>query len=160
MNDSYQVEEKDYAGFWVRTGALLIDVVILSIFVTIPLSYIYGPSYWQEDFLVYGFWDVVLGFIFPFVATIWFWKKYLGTPGKMAVKIEIVDATSGQPMTRGQAIGRYFAYILSAIPFGFGYLWVAIDKRKRGWHDILANTVVLHSSEKETSQYTQANQGD
>ena len=137
-----------------RTRALLIDIVILSILIAIPLSYIYGPSYWQDDILVHGFWDVMLGSIFPFVATMWFWNKYLGTPGKMALKIKIVDATTGQPMSKGQAIGRYFAYIISMIPFGFGYLWVAIDKRKRGWHDILANTVVLHSREKALARFT------
>jgi uncharacterized RDD family membrane protein YckC len=40
-------------------------------------------------------------------------------------------------------VGRYFAYFLSTIPLGLGLIWVAFDKRKQGWHDKLAGTVVI-----------------
>ena len=81
--------------------------------------------------------------VLPFVATIWFWLRFLGTPGKMLVKIKIVDANTGNKMSVGQAIGRYFAYIISSIPFGLGFIWIAFDKKKQGWHDKLAGTVVI-----------------
>ncbi len=143
------MENKEYAGFWIRFGALLIDLVIMAIVLYVPLSLIYGEEYWLGDKLIYGFWDVMLGYVVPFVATIWFWLRYLGTPGKMVMKLQIVDASTGGKMRTGQAIGRYFAYILSAVPLCLGFIWVGIDQRKQGWHDKLAGTVVIRNTGKE-----------
>lgn len=137
------MENQQYAGFWIRSGALLIDILVMAIVFYIPLSFIYGEDYWLEDRLIYGFWDVLLGYVAPFVATIWFWLRFLGTPGKMATKLRIVDATTGEKMSTAQAVGRYFAYIPAMLPLGLGLIWVGIDKRKQGWHDKLAGTVVI-----------------
>lgn len=147
------MEDKEYAGFWIRFGAFLIDSVVMLIVLYIPLSFIYGEEYWVGDQSIYGFWDVMLGYVVPFIATIWFWLRFLGTPGKMALKLEIVDAKTGRKMSPGQAIGRYFAYFVSAIPFGLGFIWVGIDKRKQGWHDKLAGTVVVRNSGKESVRF-------
>ncbi|MEP3857197.1 MAG: RDD family protein [Porticoccus sp.] len=147
------MENKEYAGFWIRFGALLIDLVIMMIVLYVPLSLIYGEEYWVGDKLIYGFWDVMLGYVVPFVATIWFWLHYLGTPGKMAMKLQIVDASTGGKMRTGQAIGRYFAYIISAVPLCLGFIWVGVDQRKQGWHDKLAGTVVIRNTGKESVQF-------
>ena len=147
------MENKEYAGFWIRFGALLIDLVIMAIVLYVPLSLIYGEEYWLGDKLIYGFWDVMLGYVVPFVATIWFWLRYLGTPGKMVMKLQIVDASTGGKMRTGQAIGRYFAYILSAVPLCLGFIWVGVDQRKQGWHDKLAGTVVIRNTGKESVQF-------
>ena len=79
--------------------------------------------------------------------TLSFWYFFQATPGKMAVKTKIVDAKTGEPPHMGQYIGRYFAYILSALACGLGFLWIAWDSRKQGWHDKLAGTVVIQSTE-------------
>lgn len=147
------MENKEYAGFWIRLGAMLIDVVILLIVVSVPLTLIYGAEYWEEDKLLFGFWDLTISYIMPFVATIWFWLRYLGTPGKMATKLEIVDARTGNKMSTGQAIGRYFADIPAGLPLGLGFIWIGIDKRKQGWHDKLAGTVVIRNTGKEPIQF-------
>lgn len=96
-----------------------------------------------------GFWDVFLGYVVPIYATVWFWLKYLATPGKMATKLKVVDAISGEKMSVRQAIGHYFAYIPAMLPLGLGFIWVGIDKKKQGWHDKLAGTVVIRDDEKE-----------
>ena len=141
------MNEQEYAGFWVRLGATLIDTVIIVIVITIPLSFIYGEQYWLGSQYIRGFWDLVLGWVVPIVATIWFWLRYLGTPGKMVLKLKIVDAKTGKKMTTVQAIGRYFAYLVSIIPFCLGFIWIGIDSRKQGWHDKLAGTVVTKTNE-------------
>ena len=141
-----EMNEHEYAGFWIRVGAALIDTVIFLIVIMIPLSIIYGQQYWQGTHYIYGFWDVILGYVVPIVATVWFWLRFMGTPGKMALKLRIVDASTGNKLSVGQAIGRYFAYILSILPFGLGFIWVGIDRRKQGWHDKLAGTVVIRDS--------------
>ena len=147
------MSNKEYAGFWIRFGALLIDMVVMLIVLYIPLSFIYGQEYWSGDKLIYGFWDVFLGYVVPICATVWFWLKYLATPGKMATKLQVVDAVSGKKMSTGQAIGRYFAYIPAMLPLGLGLIWVGIDKKKQGWHDKLAGTVVIRDTEKESVNF-------
>jgi uncharacterized RDD family membrane protein YckC len=142
------MEEQEYAGFWIRLGATLIDTVIMMIVLGVPLGMIYGRQYWGDDQFIHGFWDFILGYVVPIVGTIWFWLRFLGTPGKMALKLRVVDARTGNKLGVGQAIGRYFAYLVSIIPFCLGFIWIGIDKRKQGWHDKLAGSVVIrdHSS--------------
>ena len=147
------MKNKEYAGFWIRFGAVLIDLIVMSIVLYVPLTLIYGKAYWLGDQLIYGFWDVIIGYVVPVVATIWFWLRFLGTPGKMATKLEIVDAATGKKMSKGQAIGRYFAYLVAALPLCLGFIWIGIDKRKQGWHDKLAGTVVLRKTDKEPVKF-------
>ena len=139
------MEDVEYAGFWIRLGAVLIDLMVMGVVLYIPSTVIYGSEYWVGDQFFYGFWDLMFSYVLPLVGTIWFWLRFSGTPGKMALKLKIVDAGTGNKLTFGQAIGRYFAYILSAIPFFLGYIWVGFDKRKQGWHDKLAGTVVIRN---------------
>jgi len=140
------MNELEYAGFWIRVGATLIDTMIMMIVLMVPLSIIYGEQYWLGGEYIHGFWDVLLGYIVPVVATIWFWLRFMGTPGKMALKLKIVDAKTGNRLSTGQAIGRYFAYLVSMLPFGLGFIWIGIDSKKQGWHDKLAGTVVVKSN--------------
>ena len=73
-----------------------------------------------------------------------FWRsKFSATPGKMAIHAQIVDArTLGRP-TLGQLVIRYLGYFVSTIPLCLGLMWVGFDRRKQGWHDKLADTVVI-----------------
>jgi len=61
----------------------------------------------------------------------------------MAVHARVVDARTFQPPGTGQLIIRYLGYFVATVPFCLGLLWVAFDKRKQGWHDKLAGTVVI-----------------
>ena len=145
--------EQDYAGFWIRVGASLIDTILIMV-LTFPIATaIYGEAYWDSESLVAGLWDVVLSYILPAIAVIVFWVYKSATPGKMITNLVIVDAETGGKPSTGQFIGRYFAYYLSAIPLMLGFIWVAFDKRKQGWHDKLAGTVVIRKNESEQLEY-------
>lgn len=72
------------------------------------------------------------------------WFKKQASIGKMAISAKIVDARTGGVPTKGQLIGRFFAYFLSFLPLGFGFLWIAFDSKKQGWHDKLAGTAVIY----------------
>ncbi|MCF6289848.1 MAG: RDD family protein [Desulfobacterales bacterium] len=63
------------------------------------------------------------------------------TPGKLAMGIRVVP--DGQPATLGGAFLRWVGYLVSTLPLGAGFLWAALDKDRRAWHDHLAATVVL-----------------
>ena len=140
------VDNVEYAGFWIRVGAALIDTLLL-IAITFPLLlWIYGWSYFGDDTgLVAGPADFVISWLDPAVAAIAFWLYRQATPGKMALSLRVVDATTGSTLSIGQSIGRYLAYYVSAIPLFIGFIWVAFDSKKRGWHDKLAGTVVIRA---------------
>ncbi len=138
-----------YAGFWARLGASIIDSILL-VTVTLPiLMAFYGESYLDSENIVEGPMDFMISWVLPMVSTIAFWVVKQSTPGKMALKMRIVDARTGQAPGVGQCIGRYLAYILSALPLLLGFLWVAFDSRKQGWHDKLAGTVVIRHRPKD-----------
>ncbi|MGK0440924.1 MAG: putative RDD family membrane protein YckC [Pseudohongiellaceae bacterium] len=132
-----------YADFWVRVGASIIDTLLMLIILGPVLTMIYGQEYWLGESVVHGAWDILLNYALPAVAMILFWVYKSATPGKMLFKLVIVDSNTGAKATTGQLIGRYFAYYVSAIPLLLGFIWVSFDKKKQGWHDKLAGTVVV-----------------
>lgn len=135
--------ELEYVGFWPRLGATLIDALLISFF-TVPLMrMVYGVGYWDDFALVRGPADAVINWILPAIATVAFWLARQATPGKMVVGARIVDAVTGEPPALGQCVIRYLGYFVSAVVLCLGYVWVAFDPRKQGWHDRLANTVVV-----------------
>jgi len=147
------MEQVEYAGFWIRTGAAIIDSILAMIIIMPLLTAIYGVSYWESELLFNGTWDVFLNYLFPAIAVVIFWVYKSATPGKMATKLTIVDARTGQHPTTSQFIIRYLGYYVSTIPLGLGILWVAFDKRKQGWHDKMANTVVIKSNQPEPVRF-------
>lgn len=113
---------------------------------TLPaLIGIYGWSYFDPEVtgFVAGPADFIISWIVPIFIVLGFWTWRQATPGKMAIKSKIVDAITGGKPTLKQWILRYIGYYVSLIPFGLGYFWVAFDKRKQGWHDKIAGTLVV-----------------
>ena len=134
-----------YVGFWKRTVAVLVDTFLI-ILVTLPiLIWAYGIEYLNNEHMEKGSFDFIINYVFPTIAVILLWKYYQATPGKMIFKATIVDANTGGKPTLKQWIIRYLGYFVSLLPFGLGYFWVAFDKKKQGFHDKLANTVVIQS---------------
>ena len=84
------------------------------------------------------------------VAIIAFWLLKQATPGKIAISAKIVDAKTGGEPSIGQYIIRYIAYFLSTIPLCLGFIWVAFDSKKQGWHDKIAGTVVVRPKKRDT----------
>ncbi|WGK70372.1 RDD family protein [Candidatus Haliotispira prima] len=169
-------DKLEYAGFWRRVGANLIDDLLITA-ITLPiLTEYYGWSYSDSENLFpngfLSFWlslvfplpagslDFWLSYFFPyiFVTSFWTWKQ--ATPGKMAVSVKIIDAKTGKAPSSGQCIGRYFAYLLSFLPLGLGFLWIAFDDRKRGWHDMLCRTAVVRYQKKKYKPPVPPGDGD
>lgn len=136
----------EYVGFWARVGATLIDSLLI-VAITLPLLFlIYGANYFLSEETIKGPADVLISYVLPTVAVIAFWHLKQATPGKMLLGAKIVDSTTGLPPATGKLVIRYFAYIISLIPLGLGYFWIAFDPKKQAWHDKLAGTVVVRSS--------------
>jgi uncharacterized RDD family membrane protein YckC len=136
-------EGLEYVGFWRRAGATVIDLMILGIVTMPPLYAVYGEQVFEADRLLLGRFDFFVTYLLPAVYAVAFWHYKQATPGKMAVSAIVVDASSGGRVPLARLVGRYFAYFISLAPFGVGFLWIAIDRRKQGWHDKLVRTVVI-----------------
>jgi uncharacterized RDD family membrane protein YckC len=80
---------------------------------------------------------VTLGY-FP-----WFWVRDGATPGMKMQNLRVVRDADGGPLSVGQAILRLIGYWVSGAVFYLGFIWIFIDKRRRGWHDLIAGTVVI-----------------
>lgn len=137
------MKQPQYAGFWIRVGSTLIDSVIL-IFITFPILWmVYGQEYFLGTQMFYGPADLVINYIFPIVITIFLWMKLRGTPGKVMLGLQVVDAKTLGTLSFKQSVIRYFGYFLIILPLGLGCILIAFDKRKQGWHDKLAGSLVI-----------------
>lgn len=140
-------QETKYVGFWARVAAGIIDSLAMLV-VTVPLMYVaYGSGFFtdfSDSSMVKGPMDIIINWVFPVVAIILFWTYKQATPGKMIFGAKIVDAKTGEKPSLGQWIIRYIGYFPATIVFFLGLMWVGWDKRKQGWHDKMANTVVVY----------------
>lgn len=132
-----------YAGFWIRLGAAIIDSILL-IFIILPLLLLLdGPQVLDPNYTGFSPVGIILQYVFPFIATLLFWKYRAATPGKILLKLRIVNADDGSDPSTGKFVIRYFGYMLSTITLLLGFIWIAFDKRKQSFHDKIANTVVV-----------------
>ncbi len=147
--DQTQVAHR-YAGFWIRFAAMLIDTLFL-----IGISYLlFNPlrrlmGYGEETlYSPVDLIELVVNFLYFILLTWWTGQ----TLGKMLLGIRVINGrTDGQRgnLSFGQAFMREFVgKILSSIPLGLGYLWVGWNEKKRGWHDMIANTYVIKQRKK------------
>ena len=71
-----------------------------------------------------------------------FWANGGATPGKMIMHIKVVDE-NGQKIDGGKAFARFVGYFISGVCLFLGFMWVALDPKKQGWHDKIAKTLVV-----------------
>jgi len=169
--------EPRYVGFWKRVLAFLIDSLVVSLILSPVMLALYGGGYFAKlnaeltallvssgdlnadlvrkleilsrpDSALSAISDIRVQFGL-LVATILFWRFRGATPGKMVVKARIVTADGLRQPSTGRLIGRFLAYFVSIIPSFLGFLWIAFDRRKQGWHDKLAGTVVINVEDED-----------
>ena len=94
-------------------------------------------------FVPLGFIVGLAAFVFLVLYFPFFWQRSGQTPGMKLMSIKVVRDRDGGPVSWGAAILRLIGYYVSALVFYIGYIWIFIDKRKRGWHDLIGGTVVI-----------------
>ena len=85
----------------------------------------------------------VLVVVIPFIYFPYFWSRDGQTPGMKQMGVKVVRDVDGGPISTGQAILRLIGYWISGFVLYIGYIWIFIDKRRRGWFDLIAGTVVV-----------------
>lgn len=142
----------EHAGFWLRLVAFTLDSVILGLFALFLLfsgvlvtAMSSGLSEFilqsEEEFSLLPLWmaGMLTGAAAYFTIL---HSEYGQTIGKSLLGLE-VRTPDGALLNYSQALFRWLAYGVSASFFGLGFLWAALPPRKRGWHDVLAGTVVV-----------------
>ncbi|HKH06307.1 MAG TPA: RDD family protein [Acidimicrobiales bacterium] len=156
------------AGWFVRLGAVIIDILIISLMLVPAWVYLVtGPteisscSVDEEGTIQFGEPDnalcegptgatwaisIALG-VAALAGSIAYWALLDGkrgqSLGKRALNIKVVDINSGLPIGAGRGVGRFFARYLSGLLCGLGYLWALWDDQHQAWHDKLVNSVVV-----------------
>jgi uncharacterized RDD family membrane protein YckC len=151
--------QRTYAGFWVRLVARLID----SFIVGIPLAVILGlilivagglaasssNNDQSTNNAAAGIASILfaLFYLVAIVVSIGYWVYFWGTSGSTfgmrMLKLQVVDANTGAPIGMGRALVRWLMTLVNSWACYLGWIWVAFDARKQGWHDKVANSVVL-----------------
>jgi uncharacterized RDD family membrane protein YckC len=129
------------AGFGSRLVAYFIDGFIISLLGGLAVA----TTGRGESF--------ALSTLVTFLYYWYFWTQRDGqTPGKSAMRIKIIK-TTGEPMTAGDVVLRYFGYWVSGVFFGLGFIWAAFDSRGQGWHDKIAGTYVVETESRKKKKY-------
>jgi uncharacterized RDD family membrane protein YckC len=171
MAENTTRSEPQYVGFWMRLLAFFVDVLVLVVVLLPAMVAVYGGGYWgragrelagllassgdpnadaarmleilgRPDSAVAALFDIKVQLAL-LVATLLFWRFRGATPGKMLIRARIVRADTLEKPSAARLAGRFLAYTVSLVPACLGFLWIAFDRRKQGWHDKLAGTVVI-----------------
>ena len=155
------VPRVEYAGFWLRLVALVIDNVVIGfgfVLVLIPIIFLTGLSsllsriHPGEDLNDAGiFLIVALIFLAATVMLLVTWlyhalmesSEWQATLGKKALGLVVTDM-AGHRVTLGRSTGRHFGKIITnLIPAFIGYIMAGFTEKKQALHDMMAGCLVL-----------------
>jgi len=152
-----------YAGLVTRLVAFVLDLIILSatiVFIDWMIGAVMFNLQFENiiervasfaphwgDMVGFLFSPIMVGlvsFLFVVIYHVFFWTITGQTIGKAIMGIKVVQL-NGRKMSVLRSIVRYFGYYPAGLAFGLGFLWILIDDRRAGWHDLLAKTCVVYA---------------
>jgi uncharacterized RDD family membrane protein YckC len=159
-----------YAGFFTRLLAFLLDVVIViaaTLLVSVTVDSLLGvlgidlrkcadvtrgtPLRFAACVVATRSLPVIQVSIIPLYYVV-FWSLSGQTPGKAALGVRVVRI-NGKRMGLVTASVRYVGYVVSMLALGLGFFWILVDDRRQGWHDKMARTCVIYSWDARTDEY-------
>ena len=137
--------EKEFAGFWIRFLAYIIDYIIILIGAVIILFVIWTifpeiNSFSNEELEGLG---TFIGFL---VFAFYFWigtSVHQTTIGKRVLKLKVISSDENKVSWGKGFMREILGKFLSSLLLGIGYLMIAFTKEKQGLHDIIAGTYVV-----------------
>ena len=153
----------EYAGFWIRLAASLVDFLLLLAGLYILYCVISQSFFWifpGINKVIDTFGDIARGapvsagliwllaivlLIFLAGSTVYFvvcWATAGQTVGKLSMSIKIIR-TDSSPVDLRIAFIRFLGSLLCTATLGIGFIFIAFDSRKQGLHDRIADTYVV-----------------
>jgi uncharacterized RDD family membrane protein YckC/RNA polymerase subunit RPABC4/transcription elongation factor Spt4 len=131
------------AGFWIRLGAYIIDLIVISLFNVLLLSAIgvdlsdwyAGTSTWYDPLITLA---IEITYFTVLIGT---WGQ---TMGKSALGLKVVRP-DGSQLSYPRSFGRAIAWYVSFLVVGLGFVAITLSPRKRAWHDLMVGTQVLRT---------------
>jgi uncharacterized RDD family membrane protein YckC len=151
----------EFAGHGARLVAYLIDGVILTFVMGVLIVLAFVPMAGVDRDPVTRMIDLdtvstggvlvmavllILALLIAFFYFPFFWARGGQTPGMRMFGLHVVRDRDGSRVGWGSAILRLIGMYLASSVFYLGFIWIFIDKRRRGWHDLIAGTVVVKRS--------------
>ncbi len=132
----------EYAGFWIRLLAWIIDVVVVGLGMAL---FRFGIE--VADVAVYGAlrngeWLVLVTPLYYVLST----GIYGRTVGKLALGMKVVRQDGNVPGLGYALLREVIGKFVSAIALFLGFLWIAWSREKQGWHDVMAGTRVIRTA--------------
>lgn len=129
-----------YVGLGRRAAATLIDLLLAGFLLNV-VGWLLRLRYPDHEALTQIARDTLTLLAAP--ALLLAWWLFQGTPGRLLLGCRIVDAHHGGRPRLWQLLVRLLGYGVALAPAGLGLLWMLWDRRRQGWHDKLARTLVV-----------------
>ena len=132
-----------YAGHGARLAAWVVDIFLMTMVTAALMAVVFASTSGRVDegalnlFGAMGA-SIASTLYFPF-----FWVGTGWTPGMRALGLRVVRERDGGRVGLIPALVRLIGYSIDVLGLFVGFAWILIDRRRRGWHDILAGTVVI-----------------
>jgi uncharacterized RDD family membrane protein YckC/ribosomal protein L40E len=158
---TFGVEAAVTVGFWRRLAAYIIDGIFIYIasdlilavvlFIVSLINPSFGKGFSVTNLLLNPdtatlptwYWWVLFGALIVDIA---YWTIAVGwkgrTVGKLMLGIKVVR-TDGSRVGYWRAFARFWSYYLCWLTFGVGFLVIAWNRRNRGLHDLICDTMVI-----------------
>lgn len=134
------------AGLLRRLGALLYDTLLL-VAVLMVATALFLPLTGGEAITSAGsrslewvYRGLLAGLIVLYYGS--FWTRSGQTLGLKSWRLRL-EREDGARLTWGDTLLRLAAAVVSLLPAGLGWIWIALDPGKRAWHDRLSRTRVV-----------------
>jgi uncharacterized RDD family membrane protein YckC len=138
------------AGFWRRLIAAFLDWLLIGILAA-AIGDLFGVEAPSPPAQGDGF-NFQLAGTGPFILVelayfTWFHATSAGQSiGNKILGIRVLDATTGRSLPYARAFVRALMSNLSALPCFLGFFWMLWEPRKRTWHDIVADSLVVRTT--------------
>lgn len=137
---------RNFAGPWLRLLARIIDVLVFFLILELMINWVVSSCQIETLLnrllanLIFGL--IFLPLIIPFFNSLLI-SQLGGTFGKLLSGIKIIDDKSENIGFLKAFFRTYVGYTVSGVLFGLGFIWVFVDKQKRGWHDLVSGSWVV-----------------
>jgi uncharacterized RDD family membrane protein YckC len=136
-----------YGGFWVRFLAIILDGIVITVITSALAVFALGGnmmvSTTAAGALTVDYTANAFGALIGLVYFVGFWGWRGQTPGMIPFNMRIVMADDGSKPDWVRMLLRYVGLLISIAIFFLGVIWAGFDRRKQGWHDKIAGTVVV-----------------
>jgi len=127
-------------------GAILVLLGLVGLILLLPILSAEGGDQLSPIAIVLLWALLLVGILVSVLYFPFFWASGGQTPGMRPFRLYVVRDSDGTPIGWGSALLRMLGMYVASTVFYLGFAWILVDKRHRGWQDLIAGTVVIKRS--------------